>query len=63
VKLVAIPTTAGTGSEVSPGAVITVGDRKATLVDYSLLPDRADRRPELTLSMPPTVTADSGIDA
>jgi acetaldehyde dehydrogenase / alcohol dehydrogenase len=62
-KLVAIPTTAGTGSEVSPGAVITVGDRKATLVDYSLLPDRAIVDPELTLSMPPTVTADSGVDA
>jgi acetaldehyde dehydrogenase / alcohol dehydrogenase len=63
VKLVAIPTTAGTGSEVSPGAVITVGDRKATLVDYSLLPDRAIVDPELTLSMPPSVTADSGVDA
>ena len=63
VRLVAIPTTAGTGSEVSPGAVITVGDRKATLVDYSLLPDRAVVDPELTLSLPPSVTADSGVDA
>jgi acetaldehyde dehydrogenase / alcohol dehydrogenase len=63
VRLVAIPTTAGTGSEVSPGAVITVGDRKATLVDYSLLPDRAIVDPELTLSLPPSVTADSGVDA
>lgn len=62
-RLVAIPTTAGTGSEVSPGAVITVGDRKATLIDYSLLPDRAIVDPELTRSMPAHVTADSGVDA
>ena len=63
VRLVAIPTTAGTGSEVSPAAVITMGDRKATLVDYSLVPDMAIVEPELTVSMPPAVTADTGIDA
>jgi acetaldehyde dehydrogenase/alcohol dehydrogenase len=63
VKLVAIPTTAGTGSEVSPAAVITVGDRKVTLVDYSLVPDIAIVEPTLTASMPPQVTADSGVDA
>jgi acetaldehyde dehydrogenase/alcohol dehydrogenase len=63
VKLVAVPTTAGTGSEVSPAAVITMGSRKATLVDYSLVPDMAIVDPELTLSLPPTVTADTGIDA
>ena len=63
VKLVAIPTTAGTGSEVSPGAVITVGDTKATLVDYSLVPDMAIVDPMLTLTMPPSITADTGIDA
>jgi acetaldehyde dehydrogenase/alcohol dehydrogenase len=61
--LVAIPTTSGTGSEVSPAAVITVGDRKVTLVDYSLVPDMAIVDPRLTLTMPPTVTADTGIDA
>ena len=63
VRLVAVPTTAGTGSEVSPAAVLTVGGRKATLVDYSLVPDMAVVEPRLTLSMPPTLTADTGIDA
>jgi acetaldehyde dehydrogenase/alcohol dehydrogenase len=63
VRLVAIPTTAGTGSEVSPAAVITVGERKETLVDYSLVPDEAIVDPLLTLSMPRSVTVDSGIDA
>ena len=62
-KLAAAPTTAGTGSEVSPAAVITVGDRKVTLVDYSLVPDMAVVEPELSLSMPAKVTADSGVDA
>ena len=63
VRLVAVPTTSGTGSEVSPAAVITVGDRKATLVDYSLVPDIAIVDPLLTISMPPAITADTGIDA
>jgi acetaldehyde dehydrogenase / alcohol dehydrogenase len=62
-RLIAIPTTAGTGSEVSPAAVITVEDRKVTLVDYSLVPDMAIVDPLLTVTMPPTVTADTGIDA
>jgi acetaldehyde dehydrogenase/alcohol dehydrogenase len=62
-RLVAMPTTAGTGSEVSPAAVLTVGGRKATLVDYSLVPDMAVVEPRLTLSMPQSLTADSGIDA
>ena len=62
VKLVALPTTAGTGSEVSPAAVMTVGDAKVTLVDYSLVPDMAIVDPTLTLTMPPSITADTGID-
>ncbi len=62
-RLIAVPTTAGTGSEVSPAAVITVGPRKVTLVDYSLVPDMAIVDPHLTMTMPPTVTADTGIDA
>ncbi len=60
VRLVAVPTTAGTGSEVSPASVISVGPRKVTLVDYSLVPDVAIVDPLLTLSLPPSVTADTG---
>jgi acetaldehyde dehydrogenase/alcohol dehydrogenase len=62
-RLVAIPTTSGTGSEVSPAAVISVGARKVTLVDYTLVPDMAIVDPTLTLTMPPVITADTGIDA
>lgn len=63
VHLVAIPTTSGTGSEVSPAAVLTVGKRKATLVDYTLVPDMAIVDPTTTMSMPPEITADTGVDA
>ena len=63
IRLVAVPTTAGTGSEVSPAAVLTVGGAKLTLVDYSLVPDEAVVEPRLTLTMPPVLTADTGIDA
>ena len=64
VRLVAIPTTSGTGSEVSPGrGAHASGERKETLVDYCLVPDMAIVDPLLTLSMPPSVTVDSGIDA
>ena len=62
-RLVAIPTTSGTGSEVSPASVISVGERKVTLVDYSLVPDMAIVDPLLTLSLPPGATADTGVDA
>ena len=62
-RLVAIPTTAGTGSEVSPASVVTVGQRKLTLVDYSLVPDMAIVDPLLSLSLPPGATADTGVDA
>jgi acetaldehyde dehydrogenase / alcohol dehydrogenase len=63
IRLAAVPTTAGTGSEVSPAAVLTAGERKLTLVDYSLVPDMAIVEPRLTLTMPPHMTADTGIDA
>ena len=63
VRLIAVPTTSGTGSEVSPAAVVSSEGRKVTLVDYSLVPDAAIIDPTLTLSMPPGVTADTGVDA
>ncbi|WP_231996785.1 iron-containing alcohol dehydrogenase, partial [Mycobacterium scrofulaceum] len=63
VQLVAVPTTSGTGSEVSPAAVLTVGGKKETLVDYSLVPDLAIVDPVLTSSMPRKLTADTGVDA
>jgi acetaldehyde dehydrogenase/alcohol dehydrogenase len=63
IRLAAVPTTAGTGSEVSPAAVITSQGRKVTLVDYSLVPDVAVVDPTLSASMPPSITADTGIDA
>lgn len=63
VRLAAVPTTAGTGSEVSPAAVLTAGARKVTLVDYTLVPDVAIVDPTLALTMPPELTADTGIDA
>jgi len=62
-RLVAVPTTSGTGSEVSPAAVLTASGRKLTLVDYSLVPDMAVVDPRLTLTMPPALTADTGVDA
>ena len=63
IKLAALPTTSGTGSEVSPAAVLSHAGRKVTLVDYSLVPDLAIVEPRLTLTLPPAITADTGIDA
>jgi acetaldehyde dehydrogenase/alcohol dehydrogenase len=63
IRLIAVPTTAGTGSDVSPAAVLTVDGAKVTLVDYSLVPDQAVVEPRLTLTMPPALTADTGVDA
>ena len=61
---IAIPTTSGTGSEVSRFAVITDKEKgvKYPIVDDSLLPDVAVLDAQLVLSAPPTVTADTGID-
>jgi acetaldehyde dehydrogenase / alcohol dehydrogenase len=63
-RLVAIPTTSGTGSEVTPFAVLTDKQRgrKVTLADYSLTPDVAIVDPQFVMSMPKGLTADTGID-
>jgi acetaldehyde dehydrogenase/alcohol dehydrogenase len=63
-KFVAIPTTSGTGSEVTSFTVITDKETgiKYPIADYELTPDVAIIDPEFTLSIPPGVTADTGID-
>lgn len=62
--LIAIPTTAGTGSEVGRGAVIVLADgRKLGLLSPHLLPKVAICDPELTLGLPPYLTAATGMDA
>ncbi len=63
-RLIAISTTSGTGSEVTPFAVLTDKEsgRKVTLADYSLTPDVAIVDPQFVMSMPKTLTADTGID-
>ena len=63
-KLVCIPTTSGTGSEVTPFAVITDKEenKKYPLTDYSLTPTVAIVDPSLTMSLPKSITADTGMD-
>ena len=62
--LVAIPTTAGTGSEVSVGFVLILDNgRKETFVSPNLIPSIAICDPELTLGLPPALTAATGMDA
>ncbi|GHG63636.1 iron-containing alcohol dehydrogenase [Comamonas sp. JC664] len=63
--LIAIPTTAGTGSEVGRSGVVTLEDtgRKTVIFSPHLLPRAAICDPELTLGLPPGVTAATGMDA
>ena len=63
-KMVAIPTTSGTGSEVTSFAVITdkTRNKKYPLADYELTPDVAIIDPDLVMSLPKSVTADTGMD-
>ncbi len=62
--LIQVPTTAGTGSEVTPIAIVTTGaTTKSGVVSPYLLPDLALLDADLTLGLPPAVTAATGIDA
>ena len=64
VPMIAIPTTSGTGSEVSVGSVIIMNDgRKLILASEHLRPDAAICDPELTVGLPPILTAGAGMDA
>ncbi len=62
--LICLPTTSGTGSEVTAFSVISdpANDGKYALVDEGMIPDLAILDPELTISVPKNVTADTGID-
>ncbi|WP_105428350.1 MULTISPECIES: iron-containing alcohol dehydrogenase [Neorhizobium] len=62
--LALVPTTAGTGSEVTPVSIITVGgDEKRGVSSPIILPDLAVLDPDLTLGLPADITAATGIDA
>ncbi|MGO1162650.1 iron-containing alcohol dehydrogenase [Brucella pseudogrignonensis] len=62
--MIAVPTTAGTGSEVGRAAIIILDDgRKVGLLSPYLIPKTAIVDPELTLSLPPMLTAATGMDA
>jgi len=62
--LIAVPTTSGTGSEVARGAIIIVDDhRKLGFHSWNIMPKSAICDPELTLGLPPRMTAATGMDA
>jgi hypothetical protein len=62
--LIAVPTTAGTGSEVARGAILIVDDgRKLGFHSWFIVPKAAICDPELTLGLPPLLTAATGMDA
>jgi alcohol dehydrogenase class IV len=65
IPLIALPTTAGTGSEATPGAILLDPNNatKVAVMDNSLRPHIALIDPEFTYTCPPRVTADAGIDA
>jgi 4-hydroxybutyrate dehydrogenase len=62
--VIAVPTTAGTGAEVGRAALLTLDDgRKLGFISPHLIPKRAICDPELTLGLPPKLTAATGLDA
>jgi alcohol dehydrogenase class IV len=62
-RLACIPSTAGTASEVSRSVVITDGGLKYGMGNMEMMPDIAICDPEVTMSMPPNITAETGMDA
>lgn len=60
---IAVPTTSGSGSEATHFAVVYNGKKKFSLADERILPDCSIVDPELTLNLPPEITAVSGMDA
>ena len=65
IPLIILPTTSGTGAEVTPNAIVKdkKEESKKAVVSSYLIPDLVILDPELTLSLPPKVTAETGIDA
>ncbi|AKU64136.1 acetaldehyde dehydrogenase [Aggregatibacter aphrophilus] len=61
-RFIGIPTTSGTGSEVTPFAVITEDNKKYPIADYSLTPTVAIVDPALVMTVPAHVAADTGLD-
>lgn len=61
-KFIAIPTTAGTGSEATNFAVVTIGKDKKVFIDDIMLPDYALLVPKFTKTVPKSITADTGMD-
>lgn len=61
--MVMVPTTAGTGSESTPNALFIVDGEKQAVLSKHIMPEVAIVDPELTVSMPPSITASSGLDA
>ncbi|WP_373742185.1 bifunctional acetaldehyde-CoA/alcohol dehydrogenase [Neisseria sp.] len=61
-KFIGIPTTSGTGSEVTPFALISDGDKKYPITDYSLTPTIAIVDPEFAMTVPSEVAANTGMD-
>lgn len=65
IKLICVPTTAGTGSEVSPNAILIddADNQKKAVISPYLIPDTVIIDPSLTFNLPPDVTAATGLDA
>ena len=63
IPLICIPTTSGTGSEVTPYLIFSVGEKKRAIASRYTVPDLALVDPILTVTMPPKITTGSGLDA